>query len=400
MTQHRDNIWSSLRWLRDRAVIAIIGAMASLFSACDVPFAPESNPFAAAPRLTPDGESAELTGELAVLGDFVSGDCLAIEVAGEAVQEMLILVADDQTDGQAVSDVAFVAGGGSAGEALEYAVLREGRHFLLLKYEPAAATAARQASVTISACASRPDPPTRQRVRIAFAEGFLTDPGLWDALDGTDEERAFLASTSALVRNGIIAALQERFAQTPIEIVDSGDATASPTSEGKDVSVVHFLPDRVLAEAQDVIDVATTPPDPARPQCLARVVFGEVLPRGAGLDIGNRMRDDQANVYVGSFQGRGLDCRTAVTDSVGNIVRSLSQTAAHEIGHLVGLAHVEQMDVMNRSATVAFFRELPLGRGQLQSDQVVDGELVSAVLTGVIQDPSIYFASIFAPTFD
>jgi hypothetical protein len=84
-----------------------------------------------------------------------------------------------------------------------------------------------------------------------------------------------------------------------------------------------------------------------------------------------------------------------VINSLNNVVLTLSQTAAHEIGHLVGLRHVEQIDIMNRSATLAFQRELVLVRGQVQFDRVANGTLVSEVLTTIIQDPNIYFQSMF-----
>lgn len=392
------------RWRPNRAAGAVVGAIVCMLSACDARVAApvDAHPFGAAPRLAQDGEAVELSGELALLGDFRVGDCMAIEVDGEAVREVLILVssgaADDSTN-QNPGDVAFLAGGGPVGQVSDSPILRAGRYFLLLKYATEA-TPSRRARVTVSVCAAQTVPPARQLVRVAFAEGFLSEPGLWDTVDGTEDERVFLESISTLVRDEIVTALKEQFDQTPIEILDIGDEAVDPQGNREPVSVIHFLPDRVLAASQAVIDATMTPPDPARPQCQATVVFGEVLPRGTTLDVGNRVRDDEANVYVGSFQGGGADCRTAVTDSIGNIVQSLSQTAAHEIGHLAGLHHVDQIDVMNRSATVAFFRELPFGRGQLQSDRVEDGVLVSEVLTGVIQDPLVYYSSIFATPVD
>jgi len=55
---------------------------------------------------------------------------------------------------------------------------------------------------------------------------------------------------------------------------------------------------------------------------------------------------------------------------------------------------------MNRSATLAFLRELPFTRGQVQLDRLRNGEVVSEVFTSMIQDPEVYFRAIFAPDFD
>ena len=137
-------------------------------------------------------------------------------------------------------------------------------------------------------------------------------------------------------------------------------------------------------------------PDPSRPECQERVVFGEVLPSGSSADVGNRVLDDEAVVYVGSFQGRGETCQTTAVSSLNSVVLTLAQTAAHEIGHLVGLMHVEQVDVMNRSATLAFTRQLMFARGQIQVDRLVDGDVVGEVFPAVVQDPAIYFDAVFS----
>jgi hypothetical protein len=233
--------------------------------------------------------------------------------------------------------------------------------------------------------------PHRQIVVVSFDDGYLTNPGLWDPVDATQADRDLLDSLSGLVADGIMTMLRDMFADSPIEIVaESGAPPGEPSSR------LTFKPDRVLADDQDTIDTALPPADPTRPQCQARVVFGEVLPRDASIDLGNRILDDEAVVYVGSFQGRGEECWFAAINSVNNIVLSLSQTAAHEIGHLVGLHHVEQIDLMNRSATLAFFRKLPFTRGQVQLDRFRNGERSSEVFTSIIQDPAVYFRSIFA----
>ena len=157
-----------------------------------------------------------------------------------------------------------------------------------------------------------------------------------------------------------------------------------------------FSPQRQLADADDINDAALPPPDPSRPECQVRVVFGEVLPRGTNVDPGNHVRDDAAVVYVGSFQGRGEACWTSAVSSLNNVVLALTQTAAHEIGHLVGLFHVEQIDIMNRSATLAFLRNLEFARGQIQLDRLRDGQVISEVFPSIVQEPQRYFEAVFA----
>ncbi|HRX87067.1 MAG TPA: hypothetical protein P5572_18740, partial [Phycisphaerae bacterium] len=231
-----------------------------------------------------------------------------------------------------------------------------------------------------------------QFVRVTFDEDFLTGPGMFDPVDGTEDDRALLESLAPLVRSEIVERLRTIFADTPIVILGPEDAaTNGPVAE------LHYAADRVEAEDQTAVDAALPPPDPTRPQCQTRVVFGEVLPRGGLLDPGNRVLDDRAVVYVGSFQGRGEACWTAAINSTSSMVLTLAQSGAHEIGHLVGLHHVEQVSLMNRTATLAFLRELGFARGQIQFERVLDGEVVSEVVPAVVQDPQAYFRAIFAP---
>ena len=85
-----------------------------------------------------------------------------------------------------------------------------------------------------------------------------------------------------------------------------------------------------------------------------------------------------------------------MTNSVTAVSLTLAQVGAHEIGHLLGLQHVDQIDIMNRSATIAFStRELDFSRGQLQFDFISGSELQSFVFTSLIQDPEAYFDAVF-----
>jgi hypothetical protein len=108
------------------------------------------------------------------------------------------------------------------------------------------------------------------------------------------------------------------------------------------------------------------------------------------------VHDDQALVYVGSFQGRGQECWTSAVNSLSSMALTLAQTGAHEIGHLVGLYHVEQIDLMNRTATLAFLRELQFARGQVQLERVIGGQVGGEVFPAIVQDPETYFRAVFA----
>lgn len=344
-----------------------------------------TNPFTDLPAIALDGKAVDLTADIVPLGELATDRVIRVLVEGESVRSVLILIADEQS-----VDSGVIAGGGPANEAFDYRIGREGRYFVFVRFDPSVAQSERVGTITVD----DGDPnfsPAPQIVQLIFDPQFLTNPGLFDPQDGTPEELEFLEGISTLIMEDVTARVQAIFEGTPIQIVSADEDVT-----GQTVSRVFFMPDRVLAEDQDFFDAAQPAPDPTRPQCQQRVIFGEVLPRGVDVDLGNQILDDDAAVYVGSFQGRGRECWTAIINSVNNVVLSISHTAAHEIGHLVGLEHVEQIDIMNRTATIAFFRELEFQRGQIQVDRQVNGEIVTEVLTTVIQDPAIYFETAFA----
>jgi len=362
------------------AMLAMLGCT-SVLPPADEPL----NPFVDLEPIELDGVERNLETEIVPLGDFDAGDVLRVSIDGDSVTEVLILTTDELFEAAGV-----MVGGGPANEPFQYRIPESGRYFAFAQFDPLVSASQRVATITASFGDEAFRPPSEQNVLLVFEDGFLTDPGLFDTVDGTPDQLEFLESIGQIVRGQIVERVQAIYADTPVMIFEEGDALPDGP-----MSTVTFTGERVLAEDQDVIDAALPAPDPTRPQCQVRVIFGEVLPRGASQDTGNRVVEDDAGVYVGSLTGRGEECQTSVINSLNNVVLTLSQTAAHEIGHLIGLRHVEQIDIMNRSATLAFQRELEMVRGQVQFDRPANGTVVSEVLTTIIQDPARYMDAVF-----
>ncbi len=348
------------------------------------------NPYTDLPVLPIDGETRELANTIAPLGTLEVGRVVNVFIEGAAVQAVLILGEDELFEESGV-----IVGGGPANQAFDYLVPETGGYFVFVQLAGDATGSELEAAITLTDGDASFAPPAGQAVVIRFEDGYLSDPGLFDPESGTVDEQALLESISGQVRTGIVERLQTIFEGTPIDVTDESDGLP----EGV-FSIVTISPERRVAADNDfAVDSAI--PVAADPACADRVIFGEVFPEGTTQDPGNRVLDDEAIVYVGSFQGRGETCRTAATNSINNVILGISQTAAHEIGHLVGLYHVALVDLMDRSPSRAFQRELSFSRGQVLTEALVeqaDGStmLTTTVLTTVIQDPDRYFRSAFS----
>jgi hypothetical protein len=380
-----------MKHLRSVAFTLGLAGLLTLVGACNLDTQPvgRTNPFDDLPVIPIDGETRELSESVVPMGMIEAGAVVRALVEGDRIESVMILTDDEQVAGAGV-----VVGGGAPNRAIDFRAPKTGRYFLFVEFEADARSFVRRASVTLSEGDPAYQPPATQSVVVSFGDGFLSDPGLFDPESGNDAERELLESISPQVREGIVERLRTLFSGTPIVIVDENEGVPDGL-----FSVVTLVPERKIADATDLV-IDSVIPIGLDDVCSERVVFGELLPVGATEDIGNQVLDDAGIVYVGSFQGRGLSCRTAATDSVNNIVLGLSQTAAHEIGHLVGLQHVALVDIMDRSPSRAFQRELRFGRGQILSESLVENgdgtsDLVTTVLTTVIQDADRYFEGIF-----
>ncbi len=350
-----------------------------------------TDPFADAPVIERNGQPRRLTTDIVSLGPLTAGQVINLTVAGDTVQAFLLLQPDTAVPGSGI-----VIGGGPEGIATNYRVPADNDYFVFVQLDPNADIAAAEVTLTATDGDATFTPPAAQRVLVEFADGYLTNPGLFDPDSGTQEMQDFLAEISGQVQDGIIERLNDIFAGTPIEIFDGRDGQPDAP-----FSTLTFSPDRVELDPTELSIDAVAPPLTDNPECDDLVIFGEVLSNAVGQDSGNQIPDDDAVVYVGSFQGRGDACQTSAINSVNNIVNGLAQTGAHEIGHLVGLYHVALFDIMDRSPSMAFQRELEFMRGQILVEQAIettDGrtDVATIVLTNIVQDPTIYFNSVFA----
>lgn len=341
------------------------------------------NPFQDLPAVAMDGVARLMDYDVAPLGQLAVGQVIRVKVEGMAVQSAVILAADTESD-----DAGMLAGGGPPNEFFDYRVQTAGRYFVYALFKPDSATADRRATLTVAGGDPDYHPPQRQVVRVLFEQDYLTNPGLVDPISFTEDEIQLLASISDQVRTQIIERLRTIFAGMPIDILEESDP--EPTGAYSQLIYKGARREALPGEFNDVI---VPPLLPEYPECQDQVVFGEVVNNDTMVDVGNRVLDDQGVVYVGSFQGRGFDCRSAATDSVNNIVLGLAHTGAHEIGHLVGLFHVSLTDIMNRSPSLAFQRELVFARGQI----LIETATGPFVLTALVQDPTFYFQASFEP---
>ncbi len=376
--------------LRRTATALSFAWMAALAGCPLTPPEPQPiNPFADLTPVPLDGQPRAVASTITPLGEHDEGDVIRVFAEGDRIESLLLLAADDE-----IEQAGRIAGGGLANTSLLFRIPERGRYFVFLQFESPNDEEPDRATLSVSVETTETVPPRRQSVVIRFEDGYLSQPGLFDPDSGTEDERTFLESISGQVRDEIITRLERIFDGTGVDIVDDRSEIPAPP-----FSTVTFSPQRVVTTDAPLAVDAALPIDSADGECQDLVIFGEVLPRGTPPDPGNRILDDDAVVYVGSFQGRGESCRTAAVNSVNNIVLGLAQTAAHEIGHLVGLNHIALIGIMDRSPSRAFQRELTFQRSQILTQSKVDGpdgepQVLTTVLTTIVQDPEFYFNAV------
>jgi hypothetical protein len=370
--------------------ILLVGA-ASMAASC--PFSLGLNPFTDTQELAIDGVQRVISTEISRLGLRTAGEVLKITVTSDQATAAYIVAADTRRVGVGGVPIAgVIVDGGpispTVGPAKPFfhRVRRDGRLFLFIE-----GPGNTQASVTLENGPADFTKPAGQSIAIEFEDDFLA-MGLTDTNSASvDEDRAFLRAIEPTVRADIVTRLREIFVDAHVTILAPGDTR--PT----ECSIVRYLGRAVFPtdqEAASFVDALRTTRDGA--SCPQLVVYGEVLPRGTGIDPGNQDHSDSAVVFTGSFtRPPGCMGSTFVTNSITNIINTLSLAGAHEAGHLLGLTHSALEGIMAAQPTLAFQRQLVFQRSQII--QVLDQSAGSFnVVTTIVQDPQLYFDNIFA----
>lgn len=205
----------------------------------------------------------------------------------------------------------------------------------------------------------------------AFLEQFETEQS---------DARVFLGDAQALVEDLIAERLSNLFAGFGMQVVtDPADFTDASTP----YSTIYFTSQRRRAPDDLLFD--TVPMlAPADPGGVINLYYGF---SGTANDIGNRIPDDDAIVYAGSFGGCNLE---VLSTDIASLANALSNAAAHEMGHLLGLQHTfRRWDIMGEQASNTLVVELGFGRSQL----VINGRTMPYLR----QNPEKYFGNLERP---
>lgn len=405
--------------IRTALCLFVVGGAA----ACDSSPSP-FNPFTDLEPLEFNGELQTITSEISPLGRHESGQVLEITILSDMVQGAYILKLDDERDTAGV-----IIDGGPVNEPFLHRVSEEENLEELFLFLLAPVGTPASAVLNFGPADFRR--PTGQTVVVTFDDDFLFQ-GLFDPGSNTDDDADFLRSIEPLVRSDVVSRLQEIYEGTGVTIAGPDQSVGPGESE------IHFSGCRVLGEASDsfglqrdcnedadcddgadcTLDFCNPPtrtcvhtrvncPSDFQGVCDSQFLFGQVLPAGQDLadcqeavevpggrvDAGNRITDDVGIVYVGGFRGTAGCNPGFPINSTNNIVNALAQSAAHEVGHLLGLNHTALAGLMTSSVSIIFQRELSFQRSQI----AVKFGIRTEAFTRVIQVPDVYFTSIFSP---
>lgn len=320
------------------------------------------------PQLPANRGFQSISYDLWWLGRRSPGDRITVAIRSLETCNMFLL---DATG--AILDAAHSTGG------IDYVAVQEGDYYLFL-HMGQLFNMPGVMSLTI-----RPDQPIPSPRTQVFAVDFacvepvrlpesdeLTQLSPMDlsAMGETTEEQASLAEMQPVVERLIIERLNAIFGPYGMMVLRAGPDELSTAR----YSTVHFTNDPgspsdspfdVTLIQQDGVDVY--------------VEYGV-----AKWDPGNRVPDDDAIVFVGSYLAR-----SGLLVSTNDLVNVLAHSAAHEMGHLVGLMHVfRRSDIMWGEPNVAFTRQLDFGRGQVMFGGWRSEHLYA--IPFVYQDPDKY----------
>jgi hypothetical protein len=342
-----------------------------------------------------DGRTYATTDELITLGEHTAGTQLRISVESECVHAFFIL--DSAGD---------ILDGGTPAALIEFGMMDSDRYFMYLDPGLEASCSADVTLTVRQAAAPIHSEPQAFVLDFGGADGVqlsgdeqigsllpmdlgtlvdLTDLPEWllgdeaDSSDDIDPSKAqtFLHEVQPVVEELILERLVALFESYSIQVV----ADPAELDEATSFSTIYFTSsvgppycdpfDTLLIVSEQESDCAIGD----------RILYGTA---GRLTDIGNRIRDDDAVVYVGSFGGENLE---VLSTDVASLANALAAAAAHEMGHLLGLQHTfHSSDVMWGRPSNAAIREIGFVRCQ-----AVIGEFI---VPYVYQNPDRYLRRI------
>lgn len=334
----------------------------------DSPGVPRPVDFAAE-RIYTDGQTLRLTSRLLEIGRQPAGTSLHVAVTSSCTEAVWLL-----------NSTGDILDGGPSSEPLDLGGAT-GTEDCFLLLSPVAADAC-MADITVSSqpvSLARPPQPQsfvldfRGATRVELAGREVVEPvfpmdlpALVDAdavadlnVQNLDPEnaRAFLQEVQPVVEVLIQERLEDLFAPYDIQIVLAPAELTDPLALA---STIYFAGQRGPAVTDDFDRLRSGDGGLSAGTHALLYLYGTA---GQANDVGNRVPNDNAIVYVGTFGGHNLQVLTA---DIASLANALANCAAHEMGHLLGLQHVYgRHQIMGELATNTALFQLHWGRGQI-----------------------------------